>query len=53
MEINAKLIKPIPETKYLTADNCRRYRPILRYFYMQYGKIKYWMYKEDVMHKPS
>ncbi len=48
MQLHAKLTKPIVETKYLTAENCWRYRPILRYFYEQYEKIKYWMYKEEV-----
>lgn len=48
LDINSKLTKPITETKYLTAENCWRYRPILRYFYQQYEKIKYWMYKEEV-----
>lgn len=48
MNIESKLMKQIPETKYLTAENCWRYRAILRYFYNQYEAIRYWMYKEDV-----
>lgn len=48
MNINSALIKPIAETKYLSAENCWRYRAILRFFYIQYEKIKYWMYKEEV-----
>ena len=48
MTIAASLTKPIVEVKYLTAENCYRYRPILRFFYQQYEKINYWMYKEDV-----
>lgn len=48
MDITAKLTKPITETKYLTAENCWRYRPILRYFFLQYEKLNYWMYKEEV-----
>ncbi len=48
MQIDSKLIKPITETKYLSEMNCMRYRPILRYFFEQYEKIKYWMHKEDV-----
>lgn len=48
MKIEEKLLKQITETKYLTADNAWRYRTILRYFYLQYGKMKYWMYKEEV-----
>lgn len=48
MNIDTSLMKPITETKYLTAENCWRYRAILRYFYLQYEKIRYWFYKEDV-----
>jgi uncharacterized protein (TIGR02677 family) len=48
MEISMKLTKGITETKYLATENTWRYRPILRYFYLQYEKIKYWMYKEEV-----
>lgn len=48
MQIHASLTKAITEAKYLTAENCWRYRTILRYFYRQYEKIKYWMYKEEV-----
>ncbi len=48
MEIGATLSKQIDEAKYLTAENSFRYRPILRFFYFQYEKIKYWMYKEEV-----
>lgn len=48
MEITTKLIKPIIETKYLSTENSWRYRPILRYFYREYEKIKYWIYKEEI-----
>jgi len=48
MEINDKLTKKITETSYLTAENTKRYRPILRYFYEQYETINYMLYKEDV-----
>lgn len=48
MIINEKVMKPITEAKYLTAENAWRYRSILRAFYYQYEKIKYWMYKEEV-----
>lgn len=48
MEINSGLLKPLKEVKYLTAENCARYRVILRFFYLQYEKIKYWMYKEEI-----
>ncbi len=48
MEINDKLLKQITETKYLATENAWRYRTILRYFYIQYEKMKYWMYKEEL-----
>ncbi|WP_277409190.1 DUF2397 family protein [Lacrimispora xylanisolvens] len=48
MELTEKLLKPIRETAYLTAENARRYRVILRYFYMQYEKIKYWLEQEEI-----
>ena len=41
-------MKQIDETKYLSTDNTWRYRAILRFFYLQYEKMKYWMYKEEV-----
>ncbi|WDU82077.1 DUF2397 family protein [Caloramator sp. Dgby_cultured_2] len=48
MEINAKLQKQIDEVRYLTAENASRYRVIMRFFYLQYERMKYWLYKEDV-----
>lgn len=48
MKITDKLMKPIKETSYLNTENSYRYRCIIRYFYEQYGKINYWLYKEEV-----
>lgn len=48
MQITDKLIKQIDEMRYITAENAWRYRTILRFFYLQYEKMKYWMYKEEV-----
>ena len=48
MKINEKLTKPITEVNYLRAENVNRYRVIIRFFYEQYEKIQYWLYKEDV-----
>jgi len=48
VDINSKLLKPIIETKYLHVENTDRYRVIIRYFYLQYEKLKYWMYQEEV-----
>lgn len=48
MELNETISKQITETSYLTTENTKRYRPILRYFYEQYERINYMLYKEDV-----
>ena len=48
MEINETMSKQITETSYLTTDNTKRYRPILRFFYEQYERINYMLYKEEV-----
>lgn len=48
MEISEKLIKPLIETRYLTMENADRYRSIIRLFYLNYEKLKYWMYQEEV-----
>lgn len=53
MKISEKLIKPITETKYLSVDNVARYRTIIRFFYVQYEKIKYWLYKEEIFNELS
>ncbi|KIR02123.1 hypothetical protein P261_00937 [Lachnospiraceae bacterium TWA4] len=43
-----KLMKPLVEVKYLTADNVDRYRSIMRIFFKNYERLKYWMYQEEV-----
>lgn len=48
MKITEKLMKPITEVNYLRAENVDRYRIIIRFFFEQYEKINYWLYKEDV-----
>ncbi len=48
MKIHEKLIKPIHEAKYLDVENTDRYRSIARLFYINYEKLKYWMYQEEV-----
>lgn len=48
IEVTEKLLKPLVETKYLTVENADRYRSIIRLFYLQYERLKYWMYQEDV-----
>lgn len=48
MHVTEKLIKPLTEVRYLNADNVDRYRSIMRIFYENYEKLKYWMYQEEV-----
>lgn len=48
MNIHEKLRKPVMEAKYLNVENTDRYRSIIRLFYMNYEKLKYWMYQEEV-----
>lgn len=48
MQITDKLMKPISETAYLTAENVKRYRTILRFFFIEYERIKYWLDQEEV-----
>lgn len=40
--------KSVPETKYLNADNVARYRLIMRFFYENHSKLKYWLKAEEV-----
>ncbi len=46
--MNQKILKPITEAKYLTAENAWRYRSIMRSFYLFDQKYKHWVYKEDI-----
>ncbi len=48
MQVTEKLLKPLTETKYLNAENVDRYRSIMRIFYENYEKLKYWLYIEEV-----
>ena len=48
MQVSDKLLKPLTEAKYLNADNVSRYRCIMRIFFENYEKLKYWMYQEDI-----
>ena len=38
----------IEETSYLSVPNARVYRKIMRYFYREYEKMRFQLYKEDV-----
>ena len=43
MYVTEKLIRPLTEAKYLNADNVDRYRSIMRIFFDNYEKLKYWI----------
>ena len=51
MRVSEKLIKPLTEARYLNAENADRYRCIMRIFYENYEKLRYWMYQDDVYEK--
>ncbi|MCP1109576.1 TIGR02677 family protein [Ohessyouella blattaphilus] len=48
MQRGEEIRKPITEAKYLNVENTDRYRSIIRLFYLQYEKLKYWLYAEEV-----
>lgn len=48
MKLDSKILKTIDETKYLTTENTWRYRTIIRGFYKNYEKMKYWLSKEEI-----
>lgn len=41
-------LRGIPELKYVNADNVVRYRAIMRFFYQEYKRLRYWLKPEDV-----
>ena len=47
MKTQEKMRKPLLEAKYLNVENTDRYRPIIRLFYLQSEKLKYWLYQEE------
>lgn len=48
MKLYDKLITPITEVKYLSAENASRYRVIMRLFYINHENIQSWMTKDEV-----
>jgi TIGR02677 family protein len=44
----AQALRGIPELKYVNADNVARYRAIMRFFYQEYKRLKYWLKPEEV-----
>lgn len=43
-----KYLQAIPETVYLTTGSASRYRRIMRVFYIEYEKMHFQLYKEDI-----
>ena len=48
MQITEKLTRCLTEVKYLNADNVSRYRCIMRIFFENYEKLRYWLYQDDI-----
>ncbi len=47
-KIPENLLKPIIEMNYLNVINVGRYRCVMRYFYEQHQKLRYWLKPEEV-----
>jgi len=48
MELTAQALRSVPELKYVNAENVVRYRAIMRFFYQEYKRLRYWMKPEEV-----
>lgn len=48
MDNKSNLLKPVIELNYLNVINVGRYRCIMRYFYEQHQRLKYWLRPEEV-----
>ena len=46
-----RYLEPIAETSYLSAVNAAQYRKIMRIFFLEYEKMHFQLYKEDVLEK--
>lgn len=43
------LLNSVSEVTYLTTGSAWRYRAILRYFYLQYEQLRYYLFPEEVL----
>ncbi|TBL70897.1 TIGR02677 family protein [Paenibacillus thalictri] len=41
-------LRAVPELSYLTAINVARYRAIMKFIYMEYQRLKYWLRPEEI-----
>lgn len=46
--LSQQSLRGVPELKYVNADNVVRYRAIMRFFYQEYKRLRYWMRTEEV-----
>lgn len=46
--LSAQSLRGVPELRYVNADNVVRYRAIMRFFYQEYKRLRYWIKPEDV-----
>lgn len=46
--MNEKVKKSVIETKYLNVENTPRYRAIVRFLYIQFEQLKYWVQSDDI-----
>lgn len=46
--ISSHALRSVPELKYANAENVVRYRAIMRFFYQEYKRLRYWLRPEEV-----
>lgn len=51
MELEARYLEIIPQTRYLSAENYVNYRAIMRIFYQEHQKMHYQLDKQTIMGK--
>lgn len=47
-ELSVQSLRSVPELRYVNAENVVRYRAIMRFFYQEYKRLRYWLKPEDV-----
>lgn len=46
--LGASSLRPVAELNYLNATNVSRYRAIMRFIYLEYQRLKYWLKPEEI-----
>jgi hypothetical protein len=49
MRLSDSTLKTVSETSYLNRENTYRYRGIIRVMYKAYEKMKYSLYRKDIL----